>query len=52
MLLNIYTTLFMLLMFIFQWGSTPLIVACERGDTKTTQLLVEKGADLNKQDRV
>ena len=46
------STLFMLPMFIFQSGRTPLLAACEGGDSKTAQLLVEKGADLNEQDVV
>ena len=42
----------MLLMFILQERRTPLIAACEGGHSKTAQLLIEKGADLNKQDEV
>ena len=38
--------------FIFQWGWTPLIAACEKGHSEIAQLLTEKGADLNKQDGV
>ena len=30
-------------------GNTPLLAACERGDSNTAQLLIEKGADLSKQ---
>ena len=39
-------------MFIFQMGRTPLRAACGRGHSATAQLLIEKGADLNKQDYV
>ena len=39
-------------MFIFQSGRTPLIAACKGGHSATAQLLLEKGADLDKQDRV
>ena len=39
-------------MFIFQRRRTPLIAACEGGLSTTAQLLIEKGADLNKQDQV
>ena len=39
-------------MFILQIGRTPLIAACKGGHSKTAQLLIEKGADLNKQDKV
>ena len=39
-------------MFIFQRGRTPMIAACEGGHSTTAQLLIEKGADLNKQDWV
>ena len=42
----------MLSMFIFQQKRTPLIAACEGGHSATAQLLIEKGADLKKQDRV
>ena len=45
-------TLYMLLMFILQSGRTPLKAACEGGHSVTAQLLIEKGADLDKQDRV
>ena len=41
-----------LAMFIFQRGRTPLIAACEGGHSETAQVLIEKGADLNKQDQV
>ena len=33
--------------FIFQWGRTPLIAACEGGHPATAQLLIGKGADLS-----
>ena len=39
-------------MFTFQRGWTPLLAACEGGHSATAQSLIEKGADLNKQDRV
>ena len=39
-------------MFIFQRGRTPLIVVCEGGHSETAQLLIEKGADVDKQDYV
>ena len=38
--------------FIFQWGRTPLIAACEGGHSATAQLLIENRADLNKQNKV
>ena len=42
----------MLSLFVFQRGRTPLIAACEGGHSENAQLLIEKGADLNKQDNV
>ena len=39
-------------MFIFQNGMAPLIAACEGGHSATAQLLIEKGADMDKQDNV
>ena len=36
----------------FQRGRTPLIAACERGHSETAELLIEKGEDLEKQDKV
>ena len=39
-------------MFIFQSGRTPLTAACGGGHSTTAQLLIEEGADLNKQDQV
>ena len=36
----------------FQRDRTPLIAACEERRSETAQLLIEKGADLNKQDEV
>ena len=39
-------------MFIFQSGRTPLIAACGGGHSATVQLLIEKGADLDKQGNV
>ena len=36
----------------FQRERTPLIAACEGGHSETAQLLIEKGADLNKRDLV
>ncbi len=37
---------------LLQEGNTPLHIACENGDTKTAQLLIKKGADLHKCNRV
>ena len=45
-------TLYILSMFNFQSGRTPLIAACEGGHSATAQLLIEKGADLSKQGNV
>ena len=39
-------------MFIFQRGMTSLIAACKIGHSETAEMLIEKGADLNKQDEV
>ena len=36
----------------FQRNRTPLIAACEEHRSETAQFLIEKGADLNKQDEV
>ena len=39
-------------MFIFKRKRTPLTAACEGGHSATAQLLIEKGADMDKQDNV
>ena len=31
---------------------SPLLAACERGQTSTAELLIDKGADMNKCDKV
>ncbi len=36
----------------FQEGNTPLHVACKNGHNDTAQLLIDSGADLNRQNRV
>ena len=41
-----------LLIYFYQNGLTPLLAACKRGDTETAQLLIDKGADINKEDEV
>ena len=33
---------------LFQDGKSPLMTACEGGHTETAQLLIDKGADVNK----
>ena len=44
--------LYILSTFIFQRGRTPLIAACEKGHSESAMMLIEKGANLNKQDGV
>jgi ankyrin repeat protein len=34
-----------------QWGDTPLIVACAKGNTATAKLLIERGADATLKDQ-
>ena len=43
---------YMLSIFIIQLGMTPLIAACEGGHSATAQLLIEEGANLDKQGNV
>ena len=35
-----------------EWGSTPLIRACIQGDLTTATLLIEKGANIEYQNKV
>ncbi len=35
-----------------QKGNTPLHVVCEKGHTETAQLLIDRGADLHKCNKV
>ena len=36
----------------FQYGNTSLKLAAEKGHCKTVELLMSKGADVNKADKV
>ena len=38
--------------FYSQYGTSPLQAAIERGHTGTAELLIDKGADVNKCDKV
>ena len=47
--------LFKLLLFtthLYQYERSPLLAACQGGHTETAQLLIDKGADVNKASRV
>ena len=33
---------------LLQDGKSPLVVACEKGHAKISQLLIDKGADVNR----
>ena len=47
--------LFKLLLFtahLYQGGWSPLLAVCEGGHTETAQLLIDKGASVNKADQV
>ena len=47
--------LFKLLLFtthLYQDERSPLLAACERGHTETAQLLIDKGANVNKANQV
>ena len=37
---------------LLQISITPLHVACENGHTETAQMLIDRGADVNKEDSV
>ncbi len=37
---------------LLQTEDTPLHLACKNGHTKTAQMLVDRGADVNREDRV
>ena len=37
---------------LYQDGRSPLIAACEGGHAETAQLLIKKGADVRKADKV
>ena len=37
---------------LYQDGRSPLLAACQRGYTETAQLLIDKGADVNKAGQV
>ena len=35
-----------------QYGDTPLHAACENGHTGTAQMLIDRGADMNRENGV